>query len=83
LQRKTSSVVGPKAKLKNCPRKTGHILKHTGQSMTLFESFGDADGSPRMPATIQFATSNVSHEGARDSDVTHGEYAADIAGKRD
>jgi hypothetical protein len=73
LKRKTSSVVGPNAKLTNYSSKTGHILKHTGSSMTLFESNGEADGSPRMPASIQFTTSSIARDGTRDSDVGHGE----------
>jgi hypothetical protein len=46
LKRETSSVVGPKVKLKNYSRKTGRIRKHTGRSMTLFESAEGTDGSP-------------------------------------
>jgi hypothetical protein len=46
LKKETSFVASPKAKLKNYSRRTGHIRKHTGRTMTLFESAGVADGSP-------------------------------------
>jgi len=57
----------------NYSRKTGRILKLTGRTITLFESIDDADGSPCMPAAIQFATSNIACQGKRDCDVVHGE----------
>jgi len=40
----------------NYSSKTGRILKLTGRTIALFESIDDADGSPCMPAAIQFAT---------------------------
>jgi hypothetical protein len=47
--------------------------------MPLFESIDEADGSPRMPAPIQFTTSSILRDGMHDSG--HGEQARVIAGK--
>jgi hypothetical protein len=73
LQRKTSSVVGPKKLLTKTSSKTGQLLKQVGSSVATVESTDEADGSPRVPAAIQFTPSNISHEGRHDSDIAHGE----------